>query len=224
MTGDQADIIGRIKSTLPVGWFPDDSPMLDSLLGGVAQAWSWIYDWISYVGQQTRITTAAGVWLDLAAVDYFGADLPRRPHETDEHFSKRIHRNLLRKRGTRCDVISALTDLTGRSPDVFEPARCSDTGAYGIDPASSGGLSYNAVGGWGSLALPFQCFITAYRPVPSGIAFVSGWCCYAGGYGGGVIQYVDLALMEDQISDMEIYGAISLTLPVATIGWTRIAS
>lgn len=223
MTGDQADIVRRVRGTLPIGWFADQSPLLDGLLAGIASAWSWIYDWVYYVEQQARIATAVDVWLDLIGCDYFGSGLVRRPREVDSHYGARIRNNLIRQRGTRRDVISVLTDLTGRSPAVFEPAWCFDTGGYGIDQASSGGLSYNVVGGWGSLALPFQCFITAYRPFTGGIAFVAGWCCAAGGYGGGLIQYANLAFLEGQISDADIYNAISMTLPVSTIGWTRIA-
>ncbi len=222
MIGDQADIVRRIKGALPVGWFADDSPLLNCLLGGVAHAWSWIHDWIRYVEQQTRIATAANVWLDLIAYDYFGSGLTRRPREADAHYGMRIRGNLMRLRGTRRDVISALTDLTGRPPAMFEPAWCPDTGGYGIGPTSSGGLAYNLIGGWGSLALPFQCFITVYRPLVRGIAFVSGWSCPAAGYGVGVIQYANLALFVDQISDAEIYDAVSTTLPISVLGWTRI--
>ncbi len=223
MTGDQADIVRRIRAVLPVGWFSDESPLLDSLLSGMAQTWSWIYDWIASTEQETRLSSATGIWLDVIATDYFNFDFARKERETDGHLRARIRGNLLRRRGTRADIISVLTDLTGRCPDIFEPALCADTGGYGTDTAWSGKLYYNVSGGWGSLILPFECFITAYRPVTSGIAFVAGWCSAAGGYGNGVIQYANLALMEDQVSDAEIYSAISATLPTSTIGWTKIA-
>jgi hypothetical protein len=222
MTGDQTDIVRRIKAALPIGWFADDSPMLDCILYGVSQVWEWIYDWIVYAQKQTRISTASELWLNLISADYFGSDLPRRSGESDGHFRRRIQGDLLRERATRFAIASVVTDLTGRPPEIFEPARCFDTGGYGVDPTTRGGLAYATVGGWGSLNLPFQCFITAYRPVSAGIASVSGWCCPSGGYGAGEIEYADLSLMEDQLSDAEIYGAISNTLPIGVVGWTKI--
>lgn len=222
MTGDQADLARRIRATLPVGWFSDESPLLHGLLAGLSEAWSWAYAAIQYVEQQTRLRTATGVWLDLIASDYFRTDVRRRPREIDDHFRKRLQSNLLRERATRSAIVAVLSDLTGRQPLVFEPAYCLDTGGYGVNPATSGGLAYNATGGWGSLALPFQCFVTVYRPFGTGIAMVSGWGCRSGGYGTGAIEYADMELMEDQISDAQIYDAISRTLPTAAICWARI--
>ena len=46
----------------------------------------------------------------------------------------------MRERNTRNAVISVLTDLTGRTPLVFEPSRPADTGGYGI------GTGYGVVG------------------------------------------------------------------------------
>jgi hypothetical protein len=222
MIGDQADITRRIKAVLPTGWFADTSPVLDSILSGVSQVWVWIYDWIAYAKSQTRVETASGLWLDLITLDYFGPGLPRRSGETDNHFRHRIKSNLLRERVTRSAIITVLTELTGRPPKIFEPAHCLDTGGYGVSPITRGGLAYSAAGGWGSLALPFQCFIIAYRPVTAGIATVSGWGCPLGGYGAGAIEYADLSLMEGRLADSEIYTAISSTLPIGVIGWTKI--
>ena len=59
---------------------------------------------------------------------------------------------------TRPALVAAVVDLTGTTPAVFEPWRPSDCGAYGY-----GGLGYNLVGGYGSLALPAQCFVGVTR-------------------------------------------------------------
>jgi hypothetical protein len=90
-------------------------------------------------------------------------------------------------------------------------------------PGSTGGLGYNTVGGWGNLNLPYQCFITAYRPIGTGISKVTGWNCLSGGYGVANIEYANIELMEDTIADSEILSVISASLPAATIAWTRIA-
>ncbi len=222
MVGDQADITARIRATLPIGWFGDDSPLLNSLLTGLSNAWAWIHGQIEFVRRQGRVVTATDIRLDLIANDYFGPDIARRRGELDERFRTRICAALLRNRGTRRDVVSTLTDLTGRAPKIFEPARPLDTGGYGVDPATSGGLAYNMAGGWGNLSLPFQFFITAYRPLPMGISFMPGWGCSSAAYGGGLLQYGNLDLMSDKVTDYDIYHAVSAVLPVATTGWMQI--
>ena len=81
-TGDQNDIFSRLKSSLPLGWFPDASPILDAVLQGAAAVLTMIYQVIVYVQLQTRIHTATDGWLDLVAVDFFGTSLPRKAGES----------------------------------------------------------------------------------------------------------------------------------------------
>ncbi|MBS0558421.1 MAG: hypothetical protein JSR21_00020 [Proteobacteria bacterium] len=219
MTGDQSDIVYRLKAVLPAGWFADETPILDGLLSGFGWAWSWAYSLWSYTRQQTRIATASDVWLDIIANDFFGSMLTRRVGQDDDAFRLIIQTNLLREHGTRQAVEGALFDLTGRTPVIFEPSRTSDTGGY-----ATYGLVYGAVGGWGSLALPFQCFVTAYRPSDSGIALVGGWRSPVGAYGSGAIEYASLAMVQGQVTDADITAAIANVLPVAAIAWTRISS
>lgn len=223
MTGDQADMVRRLRSLLPAHWFPDDAPVLASLLNGLGSAWAWFYGGVAYVGFQLRIGTASESWLDLIASDLFGRWIRRRRRETDDHLRSRILAELLRERGTRAGLRRALLDLTGREPVIFEPALPSDTGAYGTHRESQGGLAYGVAGGWGSLSLPFQCLVTAYRPHGTGIASVSGWCCPGGAYGQGAIEYANLALMEDLVPDAEILETIARTMPVAATAWTRLS-
>lgn len=211
MVGTTQDMLARLKAVLPAGWFPDTTPVLDGVLSGLAAAWSFLYGQLSYVARQTRVSTATDMWLDLAAQDFFGLRLQRRNAEQDDAFRLRIQQELKRERGTRAAVVAALADLTGRVPLVFEPARTTDTGGWGT------ALGYGAAGGWGSLALPFQCFVTAYRPHAGGIANVAG-------YGtGGPIQYASLSMVQGQVTDADIYGAVAGVLPTATIAWTCIA-
>jgi len=217
MTGDQSDMLARIKAVLPIRWFPDTTPVLDGLLTGLAWAWAWIYSLLTYVRTQTRIATATDVWLDIIANDFFGSRLERRAGQDDDAFRLLIQSNLLREHGTRQAIISAVQDLTGRTPAIFEPMRTTDTGGYAI-----GGVGYGAAGGWGSMALPFQCFVTAYRPSGSGIALVSGWGDSMGAYGTGAIEYASLAMVQGQVTDNDISAAIADVLPVASIAWTRI--
>ena len=130
MTGDQQDMMARLRAVLPTRWFPDSAPVLDGLLSGLASGWSWAYQQLQYVKAQTRIATATDVWLDIIANDFFGGRLARRVGQSDGAFRDRIQRELFRERGTRGAIIAVLHDLTGRAPLVFEPARTTDTGGY----------------------------------------------------------------------------------------------
>lgn len=228
-TGDQADFLARLKVVLPAKWFPDVTPILDALLSGLAAAWAVIYVQLQFVVLQTRIATATGPWLDMVARDYFGQGLVRKTSEGDPQFSARIRAALLLPAATRPAMIAALTALTGRVPIVFEPGNPIDTGGYGHTGMTKGtGLFYNTMGGYGSLALPFQAFITAYRKVGGGVASVGGY--YAGtgwaggGYGVGAIEYASMDMIQAAITDTDMQNTINATRPAATIAWTKITS
>ena len=211
-------MLARLLALLPLRWFPDSAPVLSALLAGLSEGWAWLYAMLGYVRLQTRIATATDSFLDLIAQDFFAGSLPRRFGEADGAFRARIQRELLRPRGTRVALVSELVALTGRAPAVFEPARPADTGAYG---AMTG---YGVAGRWGSLALPYQCFVTAYRPRGTGVPLASGWGSAAGGWGGGAIQYVSLAMVQSQVTDADIDAAIASTLPAAVTAWTRVSN
>jgi hypothetical protein len=221
MVGDAQDMLGRLKAVLPTRWFPDVTPVLDGLLGGLGAAWVLLYGQLGYTIQQTRIATATDAWLDRIAADLFGSGLQRLPAESDSALRQRITRELLRERGTRAAVVAALTDLTGRAPAVFEPARTTDTGGWGIalsyaTPVAGG--APQGGGGWGSLMLPFQSFVTAYRPASSGIATVAG-------YGtGGPIHYASLDMIQGQVTDAQIMASVAGVMPATAIAWTAISN
>jgi hypothetical protein len=222
MTGDQADFESRLKAVLPQSWFADQTPVLDSLLSGLSAAWVWVYSLLQYVTSQSRISSATGVWLDVIALDFFARSLNRAAGESDSSFRTRIKNELFRERATRNAVEVVLTELTGRAPTIFEPARATDTGGYSSFGGEGGGVGYNTGGGWGSLSLPFQCFVTAYRPNSGGIAQVAGWCSPAGAYGAGAIEYASLDMVGDQVTDADIYAAVASVMPGATTAWTQI--
>lgn len=211
MVGDQADFIARLRSVLPRNWFTDLAPVLDSVLAGLGVAWSGTYGLLRFAQAQSRIGTAAGAFLDLAADDFFGTGLARFSGEVDAVFRERLCRNILRERGTRRSLLDALQDLTGRAGVVFEPACAADTGGY-----STGALAYGAAGAYGSLSLPFQCFVTAHRPLGVGIPFV-------GGYGGpGPFVYANMGWIVADVTDADILATIAGVMPVGSIAWARI--
>ncbi|MBW4091067.1 MAG: hypothetical protein HIU82_08160 [Proteobacteria bacterium] len=224
MQGDSEDMLSRLRAVLPSRWFPDNAPILGALLQGLAWSWSWCFGLVTYVRAQTRIATATDVWLDVIAEDFFGGYLGRRSGEDDGGLRRRIKLELFRDHATRAALASALIDMTGRAPVIFEPARTADTGGYGGVATAGTGLGYGVAGGWGSLDLPFQCFVTAYRPNGSGIAAVAGWGNPVGGYGVGALQYATLAMVQGQVTDTEIVSAVAAVMPAASIAWIQISS
>lgn len=219
-TGTQGDIVCRIKTVLPNGWFQGSTPVLDGVLNGVAWALAFVYGFVSYARLQTRISTATDGFLDLISADFLGPGLPRKPLESDAAFRTRVLAELLLEKGTRKGLIRVLQLLTGRTPVVFEPARPADTGGY-----NSTVMGYGAAGGYGSLACPYQAFVTAFRPAGQGIPNV-------GGYGGAVgaystpsrLEYANPSLIQGAVQDADIYAAIASVKPEGTIIWTKIQS
>jgi hypothetical protein len=231
-TGDQADIVARLRVVLPARWFPDtapgttsNTPVLDAVLAGIASVWAQAYELLAAVTQQARIATAAGAFLDMIACDFFGTALQRRPTEADTNYRARILTSLLSPAGTRAALSATLVNLTGRAPIIFEPRNTMDTGGYSARGSNAwSGLAYGAAGGYGCLGEPFQCFVTAYRPHSGGVAGVAGWGASAGGYGVGAIEYVGTDMLEGQVTDRDIYSAIAQTIPAGTVAWTAISS
>lgn len=217
--GDQNDVYRRLRGYLP-RWFPDESqsPVITGLLQGLAYTASFIYSLLSYARLQTRIKSATDGWLDMIAADFFGSMLLRAANQSDDSFRGRILINLFRERATRAGLIRVLQDLTGRTPVVIEPTRPADTGAYG-GPL----LGYGYAGAYGSLSMPFQAFVIAFRPAGTGIPNIAGYGVSTGGYSTpSQASYASLSMIQGGVSDADIYAAIDSVKPVATIVWTSI--
>jgi hypothetical protein len=185
---------------------------------------------LAFVRLQARRLTASGPFLDMLSADFFGGFLPRRTGETDALFNARIGREMFREKGTRAGLIAAIEDLTGLIPAVFEPAYTMDTGGYGSHGMTAGtNLAYGAAGGYGSLALPFQFFVTVERPTGQGVASVAGYGKIGGfngmpgGYGVGAIEYANPSMFVPQVTDQDILNVINDVRPAATIAWVKIA-
>jgi hypothetical protein len=219
-TGDQQDCLTRIVALVPQKWFADANPIRDAVLNGIAYSLSLAYSILQYAISQTRIMTATDGFLDLISFDFLGTSFPRRSAEQDTPFRQRILANLLRERTTRKGMIDALTTLTGRTPDVFEPARPADTGAYNR-PRSG----YNVAGRYGSLKLPYQAFLTAYRPSSSGIPTVAGYNRPRAGYSTpSYSKYSNLSQVIGFVTDADLFAAVAAAKPEGTIVWTRLSN
>ena len=218
-TGDSNDCFTRIKSLLPRGWFVGSTPILDALLIGLAWPLSLVYSRIKYAQLQTRIATATDGFLDLIAFDFFGNTLLRKLQEMDSAFRARILATLLREKVTRNGMIKALVNLTGRTPKIFEPWRPLDTGAYNKNI-----WGYGAAGGYGSLILPAQVFITAYRTSQSGIPYVAGYGSSTGAYNtASRAEYATPSQVQGAVTDADIYALIAGTVAEGVTAWTQLA-
>ena len=219
-TGDVPDIVSRLKALLPNGWFRDPTPVLDIVLTGIATALAAVYDLTQYARLQVRLATATDAFLDLIALDFFGSALPRKSGESDAAYRSRIRAALFPEKGDRIGMIKTLVALTGRTPVIFEPARPADTGAYNTNT-----LGYGVAGGYGSLQLPAQAFITAYRPLGQGVPNVAGYGYPQGAYNtGSQIEYASADMIAGAVTDSAIYDAISNAAPAGTLMWVRIQS
>lgn len=221
MSITQSDFSDRIKSTLPARWFGDDDKniLLNGVIAGLANGFAFVHTLYSYAVLQTRIKTATDDWLDAISTDFFGLRLKRKTNQSDDSFRHRIIVNMFRERATRNAIKLVLEDLTGRTPIIFEPQRPADTGAYGV--ASS--IAYGLVGGYGSLLLDYQAFVTAYRPTGSGIPNVAGYGISTGAYNtASQSEWASLSMITGAVTDADIYEAVASVAPAGTILWTNI--
>lgn len=213
---DQPTMAAFLRGLLPRTWFPDDAPVLDGILLGIAGAMTWAFDLLAFVREQGRIATASGVWLDVAAYDYLGDRIRRRDGELDALFRLRLLRQILRPKATRQAVSDAMFDLTGHRPLIFEPGRPADTGGW-TTPA----FAFNAAGGWGSRRLPYQAFLTGYRVTGGGPPNISGFDDAPGSWGPGRFAMQSPAQLLTNVSDQDMDEAITSTISANTVVWRR---
>lgn len=223
-SGDQADMKARLQAMLPAAWFATTAPIKDAILAGIGWMFAQGFALAVYVRLQGRVSTATDVFLDIAAQDYTGARVARRLYENDDSFRPRLMASLLPSGATRAAMQSRLMALTGSMPKIFEPTQPVDTGGYGY-----GGLGYNAAGGYGSVALPFQAFVSVKRPVSQGVPYWAGYDGNAstppyapGGYNRGLIAYSDINQAFGGVTDADIYQAIADVQPLGAIAWAKI--
>ncbi len=192
--GSQADILNRLQQLMPHGWFQNGlSPLRDGLLTGIANMLASVFSLLVYVRLQSRIATATDGFLDMIAADFFGTSLQRRLNQSDVSYRTVIKRQMFQQKSTRQAISGILTTVTGIAPLIIEPGRAADTGAYTI-----GNVAYNTAGCYASLNVPYQSFVTAYRPRP------------------GTAQF--------GLADSDIYAAVESVRMGGTIIWLRILS
>jgi len=217
MQGDPQDFQSRLASGLPARWFASPSPVLDGLQAGSAWAYSSAYNNLTYVAAQTRIKTATGISLDIISTDFFGSNLPRLTNEGDGPFRSSILANLFIKGPTRGNLSAVLQLLTGKAPAIFEPGNTSDSGAWDAQFYWDAGVASG--GGWGD-PLPYQAFLTVYRPDISLVSLAEwdAWRFAWDAYG----AWSDAT--PNAITDAALIAAVESTRALGITVWMRIAS
>ena len=226
-TGDSDDILSRLKSYTPRNWFGDwaDAPIISAILTGISTVLAACYLLVVFAKAQTRLDTSSGGWVDIWVSDFLGTTLPRKPNESDASYIARAKIAIFQAKGTRPAMIGALTQLTGKAPVIFEPARPLDTGCMG---ASTGVASFCGVSRMGSLAVPYTALITVYRPTATGGSAGAvytrspAWSAMSAplshGYTGS------LSAQTVSATDADIYVAINQVRPIATRIGVRITN
>lgn len=217
-TGDTADIKARLRALIPADWFPDSAPVVDAVLTGLATVYNATYALILYARAQMRVQTATGGFLDLAAYDFFGFRVKRKPSQTDESFRLTINREVLRARATRPGILQALQNLTGNRARMLEAANPCDTGGWG-----TWFFALDDHGYWGDNSLPYQLFLDVVQPVGAGIPNISGLDNPQSGYGAGTFFLVDLAMVVGVVTTQDIYDTIEATRAAGVTAWVNIA-
>lgn len=216
-TVSQNEMLARLRSLLPRGWFPDVSPTLDALLFASAINLSHVYNLLSYARDQGRLATASDGWLDLLAYDFLGLRVRRAISQTDNAFRALVKREILRTRVTREGIRAAVYDLTGNEVRIFEPWNTGDTG--GLD---TGYLGFDMIGRFGSVDMPFCFFLATLQPVGAGIPDVGGLDNGLGGFDTNPGELGDLSQVQGAVTDQDIYDTINATRAAGVTAWVAI--
>ena len=199
-----------VWSQLPAGWFLKAGTLINAVVGMIATGGEQNTSDLDYMVAQSRIATATGFWLDVISAEFFGlGNLPRRAGEADSAFRARILDEMLRIRCTRTAMISALTDLTGVAPTVFEPAI--DLGCWDVD------LAWDSSGAWGSYDLTNEGFVDVALPQAPPLDLV-GW---DNGAWDQTATWIDATQEASVIAEEEVYRVVRLTQPAGVKIWAR---
>ena len=109
-----------------------------------------------------------------------------------------------------------------------------DTGPGGLDvglgfqldvPIEPTGQAFGGTGCYASTDLAYQLFVTAYRPLTSGVPNASGFDVGQGGLDVGLgLQLIDMAQVQASVSDAEIYATVAKNQAAGALAWTAIQS
>lgn len=216
-TGDSNDMLARLKSLVPGGWFAFTAPIRDVVFGGLADSLSNIYVLIVAARAQTRASTSSGWFLDLRAWDFFGTRFMRKVSEPDESFGPSIGAEVTRERVTRKGIVQAIEDLTKTPASIFEPGNPYDTGGFGAQWALNEPRS--AIG---SDNYPNTIFVSAVEPVGAGIPNLAGLNDPQAGLGPSYFGFADKSLVSGSVTDQDIYDTVNANRAAGITAWVNI--
>lgn len=99
------------------------------------------------------------------------------------------------------------------------------TTSFSLAPKYGQYIGYGVAGSYGSMLMPYQAFVIAYRPTGAGIPNIAGYGYSTGAYNtASQEEYASLSMIQGAVSDSDIYAAIDSVKPVATVLWTRISN
>lgn len=115
---------------------------------------------------------------------------------------------------------------TSYIPTLGAPVtRAADIVLNNMTAGSAAAGGYGVAGAYGSMLLPFQSFIIAYRPQTAGIPYVAGYGSPSSGYSTPSYgEYADISMVIGQVPDAAIDAAITAFRPASTVVWSAISS
>ena len=108
----------HLKNALPIGWFQDNTPVIDALMNGFVWCVQLIMNTLDLVIPQMRIKTSTGGFLDIIGNDFFGTNLQRLPNEKDSTYLSRILSVLFQSKNTYAALYDAVSNYYFNQSDV----------------------------------------------------------------------------------------------------------
>lgn len=251
--GDSKDLLARVKQLIPSRWFSTGAPIRDAIMGGISDTAAWVYSLTDYVKTQSRIATATGLWLDLIAFDFLGLYIRRKQLNDKNFRAKikaTILQERVTRKGM-ISAVKTLTGATATIFEPWSPQDAGawnkgsiawSAGAYGSVPGggwnTTSGWNANAsgwsispaafigsagAGGWGTMLLPAQVFVTVPAAAAQGIPAIGGWSQGPAAWNGGIGEFVSNDILGvGALTNADIYAMVAATKPTGVTAWTQL--
>lgn len=214
----------RIGATFPNGW-AGSSAKITGNAAALFKAWgeglSFDITSLQYALAATRIQTAIGDALDLAAEDFFDSKLPRLGGESDASYRARILAAMLPAGATRAAVKAAVAAVTGGPVRIIEPWQTSDTGVWdGTTQFWDVDSPQNPLR-WTMGREAYQGFIECTLPSQTTIGANPFW-----GWDAGALFFDEpngcwIDVIGNGLTPETVYAVINAVRPFGTIAWVK---
>jgi len=125
-------------------------------------------------------------------------------------------------------VWGAQTEISDAASSYIETqatqvTRAADVLLSNMPTGSTFSGGYALVGGYGSLMLAYQAFVTAYRPSGSSIPYIAGYSSTPSGYSvASRGEYASQSMITGSITDAQVYEAIAAVKMEGNLVWVRL--